>query len=158
MCDGPSTKEAIVGCVRNPFAHVMRTARAVAAVERLFHKYHRSYPQPIAADALRGEHRVVAGLGGLHPHLPFGVDDLPDSAAPLVEELSLVDEHIPHLVLHRQHLGVDELVHSSDSALHQIANVFRDADVGCSHGETSSAPFAAVLSQYTADAAEAPLK
>ena len=108
-----------------------RPARPVLSVQRLLNEDHSPGAHAPAADALRREHRVVAGLGRLHPHLSLCVNDLFDRPALFVEELPLVIQKRPVLLLERQDLRVHELVHACDGPFDQITNVLGDTDVSC---------------------------
>src|SRR3990170_936707 len=102
-----------------------RTPRPELAVERLLHEHHHAHADPAAADALRREHPVVAGLSGLHPDVSPRFQHLGPGPARLVVELPLVGEDGAQLPLHRHDLRLHELDHAGRRALYDVADVLR---------------------------------
>src|SRR3989337_54044 len=102
-----------------------RAPRPELAVERLLHEHHHAHANPAAAHALRREHPVVAGLGGLHPDVAARLQHLASGPARLVEELPLVGQDGAQLLFHRHDLRLHELEHAGGRALYDIADVLR---------------------------------
>src|SRR3990172_4129313 len=102
-----------------------RTPRPELAVERLLHEHHYPHTEAASADALRGEHPVVAGLGGLHPDVAARLQHLASGPARLVEELPLVGQDGAQLLFHRHDLRLHELEHAGGRALYDVADVLR---------------------------------
>src|SRR3989304_5508243 len=69
-----------------------RSPRPELAVEGLLPEPHYPPAEATSAHALRREHPVVAGLGGLHPDVAARVQHLVSGPARLVVELPLVGE------------------------------------------------------------------
>src|SRR3990172_5862658 len=100
-----------------------RAPRPELAVERLLHEHHHAHADPTSAHALRREHPVVAGLGGLHPDVAARLQHLAPGPTRLVEELPLVGQDGAQLLFHRHDLRLHELEHAGGRTLCDVADV-----------------------------------
>src|SRR3990170_3586537 len=102
-----------------------RSPRPELAVERLLHEHHYPHAEATSAHALRREHPVVAGLGGLHPDVAARVQHLASGPTRLIVELPLVGQDGAQILFHRHDLRLHELEHAGRRALYDVADVLR---------------------------------